>query len=244
MLFRKRKEQEQERREGIQIGDRFAIQYGAISTPVYYEDEHPYTSAKIKTNYHDLGMGEISECWTVLEYIGDKQFIDLITGEIIVYQTDIDFILDTVTIEYEQKALAKQQELLENPLALGNYDGFHFHGITQLTPNLKKIIIEESMPRQEEIISTIQKKKQEARKLISTMYERKNRGKMHKLYNEAAKENERRNAELARQKREEERKRQEEERRLAQERLSAQVDPQFNLLFPQGKAKTLIKRKK
>ena len=231
MRIGRRKEKEA-RKEGMQIGDRFAIQYGALSTPVYYEDEHPYTTATIISNFHNLNMGEISDYWTVLEYIGNNQFIDLITGEIIVKQTDIDLILDTVTIEYEQKALAQQQELLENPLAIGSYDGYSFNGIKSLTTELKQKILEESMPRQEEIITTIQKKKKEARKLITIMYDKKNRGKMHRLFNEATEENIIRDREIAKQKQEEERRRQEEEKRLEQERLRSKVDPQFDLLFP------------
>ena len=233
-----------EKKEEMQIGDRFAIQYGDISTPIYYYSNRHYTAAKVKSNYHNLIMDEILDCWIVLEYLGNNQFIDLITGEIIVYQTNIKSILDTVTIEYEQEALEIQQELLEHPLAIGSYDydEYSHNGIQSLTTEIKKKIIEESMPRQEEIISIIQKKKKEARKLISLLYAKKNRAKMHRLFNEGTIENKRRDIEAARRRQEEEKRRQEEEQRQAEERLIAEVNPQFNLLFPQEKAKTLIKK--
>ena len=93
MFFRRKKEEKKvETRKQLQVGDRFAVKYGFLSTPVYYMDQHPYTSAEIPTNYRNLAMGNISELWTVVEYIGDNQYLDLISGEIIVRQENIDHI--------------------------------------------------------------------------------------------------------------------------------------------------------
>ncbi len=240
MLFgRKREEKKVEVKQGRQIGDRIAIKYGSLSTCISYIDEHPYHPAIIQCNMHNLPMGQIASLWTVLEYIGNNQYIDLVSGEIIGYQTDADSVLDTVTLEYEDRARSLQERLLESPIAIGSFDGYGSRGICQLTPEIKKMIMEETMPRQEEIISTLSAKKEEARSLIMDFYAKKNRGMMHRYYNVAVRENE----EFDRRERErrlaEERRRKEEEERRAAERFRAEIDPKFDAMFP---PKRLIKK--
>ena len=242
MIFGKRKRKKEETKKGPQIGDRFAIQYGSISTPVYYEDEHPYYSAIIKTNYHNLNMGDISKLWTVVEFIGDDQYLDLITGEIITSQVDIHDIKDTVTLEYEDEAQEKHDELLEHPLAIGSDGCITQPGLHPLTTEIKQSIVETTMPRQDEVCTVIRKKKEEAKKLIIKMYEKKNRAKMHQLYNEALIEDKKRTAEAERRRREEERRRQEELKRMEEERLRAEIEPKFDAIFPRVKGKIFTKK--
>ena len=239
MFFRKRKEKKEETKRTLQVGDRFAIKYGNLSTPIYYMNEHPYSCAEIPTNYHSLDMGDIANLWTVVEYIGDNQYLDLITGEIIIKQEKIDDIKDTVTIEYEEEALQQQKDLLEHPIAIGRSNGYNYSGLTILTTEIKQSIMEESMTRQEEIISIIQEKKETARELIGKLYAKKNEDKMQELHHRALKENAEKERKLARQKAEAERIRKEEEKRIAQERLKAEIDPKFEKMFP---IKKLIKR--
>ena len=228
MKFGKRKETKREAAVTY-VGDRFAINYGQLSTPLYRFEEHPYHNAYIEENYHNLNMDEIANYWTVLEYIGENQFMDLVTGEIYIDSVNIDRVKDTVTREYEDEAQTMYCDLVEHPLGLRN--------ITSLTPEIKQKILEETMPNQDRIILVMEKKKKTAQKLVLDFYKRKNRGKMHQLYNEAMNENRVRDEEIARLRREEERKRAEEEKRLAHERLKAEIDPKFDAVFPITRSK-------
>ena len=245
MLFRKRKEKKEEIRRGIQIGDRFAIQYGCISTPLYTEEEHPYTSATIKVNYHELRHCspdlDMDHLWTVVEYIGEGKYMDLVTGEIFTGQVDADTIEDTVTQEYEEEALAKQSELLEFPLAFGSGRMFGT-GRTELTTEIKQKIMQETMPKSDLIGAELEEWKKESREVITHLYDRKNKAKMHRLYNEAQEEERKRQEEARKQAELEERRRQEEERRLAAEQLRAMVDPKFDEMFPADKSKRLFRK--
>ena len=227
-LFGRKKKEE---KKGIQVGDRFAIKYSSIATPLYYKDEHPYSCAMIKYNSHDLDCGEIGELWTVIEYIGDGQFLDLISGEVFRKQIFEEYVHDTVTQSYEEVALKEQQELLDSPLAIG------VHGYSELTTEIKQSILQKTMPKSKEIISTLGEMKEEAVKLISFTYERINKAAMAKQHEEALAEDRRRAEEARRQRLEAERLQKEEERRLAAERLQAEIDPKFDAVFP----KRLIK---
>lgn len=215
-----------------QVGDRFAIQYGQLSTPLYRLEEHSCHHTMIEKNFHNINMDEISNLWTVVEYIGENKFIDLVTGEIYIEQENIDSVKDTVTREYEDEAQNMYCDLVEHPLGLRK--------ISQLTTEIKQKIMEETMPIQEKVILILEKKKKNAQKLVLDFYRRKNRAKLHRLFNEATIENNRRNEEIRRQKEIEDKRRQEEETRQAAIRLREEVDSKFDMIFPTTKRKILI----
>ena len=234
-MFLGKRNEEKRKAATTQVGDRFAITYGQLSTPLYRFEEHPYHDAFAEENFHNLNMDEVANLWTVIEYIGENQFMDLVTGEIYIDQVNIDHVRDTVTREYEEEAQEMYCDLVEHPLGLRK--------ITRLTTEIKQKILEETLPRQDEIILIMERKKKTAQKLVLDFYKRKNRAKMHQLYNEATIENKRIDEVIRKQKELEERRRQEEEARLAAIRLSQEIDPKFDIVFPINRAKCLTKRK-
>ncbi len=247
-IFRKEKKQEVKinQTEEKRIGKRYAMQYGRISTPISSKEEHPYSSAILVCNYHELSAEPIAKLWTVVEYLGNGQYLDLITQEVYRKQTPDEDILDTVTQSYERKALEQESSLLHQPLAIGSYSYYQNGLVMQdLTPELKQKIIEESLPRKEEIISVVETMKEEAKKKIVLFYKQKNERKINQYQLAAERENE----EIDRKRREEEYLQElariEQEKLAREEALRKQVDPEFDRLFPTDSAnKILTKRKK
>ncbi len=247
-LFRKEKKKEVkiDQTEEKRIGKRFAMPYKRLSTSISTKEEHPYTCATMICNYYELSADPISELWTVVEYLGNGQYLDLITGEVYGRQTIDEDILDTVTQSYEVEALKQESSLLHQPLAIGSYSYYHDGVVMQeLTPEMKQKIIEETMPRKEEVIQTVEAMKEEAKKKIIMFYQKKNERKMNQHYIAATKQNQ----EIDRKRREEEYLQElariEQEKLAREEELRKRIEPEFDQLFPKNsEKKILMKRKK
>ena len=225
---------------------RYAIKYGCITSPLATEDEHPYSCEMIVESYWSRENQSIDNLWTVVESIGDGKFLDLVTGEIYTIQQLNTSILDTVTPSYEGQALQQQEELLTYPLSLESEElksSAHTSPkpiLLPLTTEVKKQIMEETMPRQEEIKECLQSLKKTYIEHIKDFYKKINETKMIQLQAEAEKENERRNKELEEQQKARERQEQIRLQQEAREKFRREIDPKFEEMFP---TKSSIKKK-
>ena len=229
-LFKKKEKLDNE--EGLKIGYRFAIKYSAIDTPLFeYDREYVYD---VRKSVHQLHLGDISELYTVIEYIGAGQFLDLLTGRVFIMQVNANKVKDTITREYEGEALVEQEDLLNHPLAVAYSDyKTGYSTLYLLNPAIKERILKKSLPRKEEIKAILSCAEAEAQKLILDFYDKLDERRMSALYWEAREEDHARSVKARR----EESKRKEEAKRQAEEELKARVDPEFDEVFPKVKRK-------
>lgn len=240
-MMKQEKKKENENENGI--GKRYAMQYKRLSIPISEKEDHPITSAVITCNAVDLAMNDISDLWTVIEYIGEGKYLDLITGEIYTGQIFRERILDTVTQEYEMEALEMKARLLENPLAIGSYS--HIYGPVQLREvdtEMKQKILNESMPRKEEIKEQVQSMKKEAQERINLFYQRHNENKLLEMQKQAEKENREFDRQKAQERWEQEQERKKQERLEREAKLREIIDPQFDSLFPKDIATKILRK--
>mgnify|MGYP007056184824 CR=1 FL=1 len=247
MLFDRFRKKEKKAEE-LRMGKRFAVKYGSITSPLAEEEEHPYYSVMIINPLWKAEEDSIDELWTVVEYIGEGKYLDLVTGEIYPTQKLDITIRDTVTREYEEEALKDQEELLTNPLSIisGRHRGLTETmlrpAVCELTPEIKKSILEETMPQQEHIQEVLAARKKFYIEKLKQFYETKNGRKMVELQKAAQEEDRRYKLEQDRIKAEQERIRKEQEqeemrRRQEEERakLKVLIDPLFEQAFPTTK---------
>lgn len=221
-LFRKKKEGEI--KVGIQVGDRFAVRYSSLESCICYLDEHPYTGATITTSKCDLYLGDYDELYTVVEYIGDGQYLDLVTGMIFVKRVLDDTIKDTVTEEYQEEAIERKNLLIEHPIS--------FRTSCELTTEIKKDIMDKTMPAQEEILEAIKKEEEKAREIVIDTYSEIDSFALKRQLLEKKRLEEEKRKEEEKRIREEEKRKREEEKIQAAIQLKAEVDPKFDQLFP------------
>lgn len=270
-----------------QVGQRFAVRYsdivGAIAelnvlTDVTYTPTVPITetSRGLKTNKYCSEMKNIDNLWTVVEYVGDGLYKDLLTN--MFFSTPIlsEKIGDTVTQSTEQRNRKLKSKLLQYPLCIDSkeitrkeffysrksYEGFSnektvidglFPMLYFLTPDVQKQILDESVPRKEEIKSMLLAVSDKERKYIEEYYEKLNIGKIDEYYSDAMevarvereKEEERRRKEekmareeAARREAEEIKKREAEEalkKAIIQERIDREIMAEFDEFFGEAK---------
>lgn len=249
--------------EFAQVGQRFALQYcdivGAITTineeystittgrDSYISNHFRYPKDELLADCHELD--QIARLWTVVEYIGNGQYLDLVSGMVFQMPRRKEKVLDTVTQETEAQALAEKEEILRHPLCIKSKEvtitdrrlSYEHRGRTihyaddcphyyeealsdelfplleELTPVIKKHILDETVPRKEEIKSILSKMEVLAVTKIEEFYKTINRIKLDEYYNEAMAQSEtiRRQEEINERKRKEaaEKRRQEAERR-------------------------------
>jgi len=224
MLERFRSEKQKE--TGLAIGTRYAVTYLHISCPIVYEIDHTFASAVRRYDSYALAAPEISNLYTVVEYIGDGRYLDLVSN--IEFRPAVveDDILDTVTQSYEEEARAIHDDLIETPISISGI------GFVELTPEIRARILYDTLPRSEEIVSALEQVQNISRVEIEKFYEKLNRGKMHYYYNIAQRENKERDTEAYRLRQEELRREEEERQRIEALKLAEEVNPRFDIVFP------------
>lgn len=245
-FMKKRKKQEEKKKTGNEsgIGKRYAMQYKRLSIPIAEKDYRSTVFALIKCNADDLDMNDISNLWTVIEYIGEGKYVDLITGEIYTDQILVDDILDTVTQEYEMEALEMKARLMQSPLAVGSFS--YVYGtvpLREVDTEMKQRILNESMPRKEEIKEQVQSMKKEAQERINLFYQGYNENKMAEIKKQAERENREFDRQKAQERWEQEQKRKEKERLEREAKLREIVDPEFDSIFPKDASAKVLRKK-
>ena len=167
-MFRK----EKEIKPVLKVGDRFAMQYLQLTTPLT-EKVYPGTSIKTEKDVHKLKKSRQSYLWTVVEYLGNGLFLDLITNEVFTTQISSDEVQDTVTQSYYNSALSKQDELFSIPLAISGVSSEESFKLKKLTPELMDYILRYSIHMKDELTSFLEDLKQNARLLIMKFYDEK-----------------------------------------------------------------------
>lgn len=205
-------------------GQIFAIRYGDIISSisglrVYYSRAYiqdAYDTSRKRVDEIELDtkgiLGDIAKLWTVVEYIGDGQYIDLVTNEVLVIPTKAEkAVLETVTQSSEKEARRLQETLLQYPLGIrsceiiegmNNFDSVslkvtHFYGkllTDELFPDLKsldsgieKMILQNTLPREDEIKAKLAELKQAARAGLKEYFEKINEKTMNAYYEDAMK---------------------------------------------------------
>lgn len=111
-----------------EVGQEFAIQYGDITSSISglsiekgtydFEDRRGVPGEK-RIRVDGVGLdtksilGDISDLWTVVKYLGNGQYIDLVTGEIFVVPKNKDTLLD---IAIQSEDLVTDENALLNPI--------------------------------------------------------------------------------------------------------------------------------
>ncbi len=226
------KREKQEQRDGLAIGTRYAVTYLDISCPIVYElDDHTFDSCVRRFDSYGLSAPGISRLYTVVEYLGDGRYIDLVSNIEFRRAVVDDDILDTVTQSYEKEAIAIYDDLIDTPISLRGT------GFVALTPEIKARILNDTLPRSEEIVSALEQVQNISRAEIEKFYEKLNREKMHYYYNIAQKENKEKDTEAHRLRQEQLRREEEERQRIEALKLAEEVNPRFDIVFPVRKRK-------
>ena len=121
-MFRKEKQKQKEKSNLIDVGDRFFIRYDELSVPIAIESDEEVYDHKKRQNIRKLwpgrGFSTFSQLYTVIEVLPDGKYLDVITGEIFVRAVSGEKLLDTITPEYEDFALAQKEDILRHPIAI------------------------------------------------------------------------------------------------------------------------------
>ena len=161
------KREKQEQRDGLAIGTRYAVTYLDISCPIVYElDDHTFDSCVRRFDSYGLSAPGISRLYTVVEYLGDGRYIDLVSNIEFRRAVVDDDILDTVTQSYEKEAIAIYDDLIDTPISLRGT------GFVALTPEIKARILNDTLPRSEEIVSALEQVQNISRAEIEKFYEK------------------------------------------------------------------------
>lgn len=111
-----------------EVGQEFAIQYGDITSSISglsiekgtydFEDRRGVPGEK-RIRVDGVGLdtksilGDISDLWTVVKYLGNGQYVDLVTDEIFVVPKNKDTLLD---IAIQSEDLVTDENALLNPI--------------------------------------------------------------------------------------------------------------------------------
>lgn len=210
-LFRR-----EEEKKGPKIGDRFAYRYKSLESPLASIEnvgDDRGDIFELIQEYKISEMGDLGNLYTVIEYIGDNQYKDLITGEVFINKRfSPQSIKDTVTQSTEIEALTMKKYLVEHPVAISE-------PFVDLTPEMKTKIMEETIPRKEELTAVMRDVMNDASQKVAEFYEKIDGIAMNAMYNNAVKEDKERT-------REKERIAAEEEAKIKDERLRAEKEEQ------------------
>ena len=174
MLFEKifkGKEKEKNEQDRILI----PVKYNELSTPFYKVEDHIMYSVKVSVSVHKLDWGEVGNLWTAVEYIGGGLYKDVVTGMEFSKQDFIDYTSETIMKDIDSYDEIKDA-YLESPLAIEkSIDDFSPYPIRHVPSDFKKIILEETLPKKEEIIAKINSLHEEASNIteeyLDSMYQ-------------------------------------------------------------------------
>lgn len=184
----KRKEQRKDETKPVRKGK--AIKYSEISTPFYELEEHFYYPGKQAVCKHKLDWGEIGDLWTVVEEIGYGMYRDIVTGMVFTYQRLSGDMLKYI-MEYPEEYREYKEKIMNNPLAVKKF--YSQVPTFRVVPDeYRQLILDETLPRKEEIISKINEVAIEAKKkseeYLDSMYEKSLEHKIQKLEEEKEEE--------------------------------------------------------
>ena len=142
------------------VGDRYAIKYDDLGFKVAVEYEHPEQAGVTRDG--NLIEGEQYHMkpnfWTIVEYIGDNKYKDVVTGK--VFPIESSYGCPTIT-DGQGFKIAEcinsigKETLLENPLAIKAKDGIP--ELKELTPEIEKLVSTQTIERKNEIIDKLNK---------------------------------------------------------------------------------------
>ena len=207
-----------------EIGQRFAIRYGDVISSIsglrvcysraYIQDAYDTSRKRVDEIGLDTKgiLGDVEKLWTVVEYIGDGQYKDLVTNEVLVVPTKAEkAVLATVSQSSEKEARRQQENLLQYPLGIRSYEIIqgmnnfnsttlrvtHFYGklltdelfpdLKSLSPRIKEMILQNTLPREEEIKAKLAELKQAARVGLKEYFEKIDEKTMNDYYEDAMK---------------------------------------------------------
>lgn len=245
-----------------EIGQRFAICYGDITGPLYglkiyrYSDDIDNILKIIRDRVDEIELntagilGELRFIWTVVEYMGDGKYKDLVTGEVLLVPVSTEkTVLETATQSTAEKAKQQQEFLLQNPLGIQSEEitvkeyvndeskGHYlsevpltdelFPELNALTPEIKKSILEITIPRKEEIEEKLSVLKQASIVGLKKYFEKRNEEVMNQYYEDAMK----RSKEM-----------QKEEEKRNQEQKAKEIEEEFERIFAPKEKPNVKKR--
>ena len=204
----------QEKVEFPVVGEKYAIKYGDIVGPIVdasYVDglvsSTPGTYGREFFDRTELKVGDdISSLWTVVEYTGDNQFIDLITGKTFGLPIEANSVLSTVRQDTEAQAKEIKHGLLEVPLSIrcskvlnlvygegcGPDTELYYQPVSGLLPvlyelsdDVKASIMLQTMPIKDNISQELADLEKQSRDNIEDYYTKINNEQMDNLYNGA-----------------------------------------------------------
>lgn len=181
------------------VGQKYAIKYSDIVGPVvsaFYDDEGNVVAepSEFGREFFDpthLKVGDISNLWTIVECIGDNKFKDMASGRV--------FGLPVEARELEQDSLDEKESLLGDPLRIRSSKVISFSKgdgvgpdttiysrpisgllpvLQELTDDVQKSFIEETMPRKDEIVSSLSSLEEQSRENIEAYYAKVGMGQM------------------------------------------------------------------
>ncbi len=212
-----------------EVGQRFAIRYSDITSSIngvrvstqssFPPAGYNMVSSSKRSRVDETGLdtksilGELADLWTVVEYLGNGQFKDLITEEIFVIPTKSDLVLNTVTQSTEQEARKQHESLQQHPLGIRaveitkvtenlNHQDFElyltevpitdeiFPVLESLTPEIQESILQYTVPRKQEIETKIAELKQASVLGINQYFEKVNALVMDRYYEDAMSQSE------------------------------------------------------
>ncbi|MBR3209323.1 MAG: hypothetical protein IKF82_03550 [Bacilli bacterium] len=197
---------------------RYAVKYGSIVGPIVEVSESKQTVdnfSYVRRSYVDSisldggrELGDLASLWTVLEYVGNGIYKDLITGRSFVVPVRVSSVLDTVTQGTEGKAQGIKLGLLSSPLRIKGVEVTRFTetdiedsnnyvyseepiidkvvpALRELTPAIQESILRNTLPRRVDIISALDYLERKAKKGVSDYYEELNRRTLSSYYDDA-----------------------------------------------------------
>ena len=228
MLFNLlRKKKEGVIKTSVQVGDRFAVKYDSFETCIYSKEEHPYHSGYIFYSEGPVDMGEYKNLTTVVEYIGNDKYLDLVSGLVLSKRVCKDDLLDTVTDDYHDEAVKIRESLVAHPLG--------FNSRRELTFEIKQKIMDEVMPKKDSIRDYLLGVEKIASDKVIEVYDRINCEKLEENRLKTLEEEKSRLAKL----KELELKKMIDNEENAREVLKTEIETRFDKMFP----RVLVKRK-
>lgn len=234
---------------------RFAVKYGDIGMPFRKDTFHDGFRDAPGWEEHsidpilDENDDSIDDLWTVVEYEGEDVFVDLVTGMRFRLSFPKDIINDTMS-RYDRFGKDRVDNMSEGydtvrkmyygyaevPLAIADE-----RKLTGLTADIKKSIMEETVPLKDKITERLGDKEEVARKAVEDEL-KDDVDKYGQQYDELIKkilEQERVEREIEEDRRRafEERRRKEELEKMTEEEKSRLIDPAFNEMFGPTKKK-------
>lgn len=208
--------------EFAEVGQWFAVQYksitGAVNGVHLYVSETtppigPDAVRRITRDRYDKTsldtetvLGDVADLWTVVEYLGDGRYKDLVSGEILRVPAQAEKVIDTVTQATQSQAEEQRKAISEYPLGIKCAEITEtfsktvdrevefeevpvldeiFPVVEELTTERQEVILRETLPRKEEIQSRMGQLREQAKIRLDDFYLRLNALVLDEYYEDA-----------------------------------------------------------